>query len=326
MFITMSIPFMSGFLVFIAAMLAIDLGLLRRGKSDVHVVSVKEALTWSAIWVGLAIAFNVCIYFFWDVMAPHSTHSSGDAAMTFLAGYLLEESLSVDNVFVFALIFSYFKVDHKYQHRVLFWGVVGAVVMRGIIICLGAALVSRFEWILYIFGVILLFSGIKLVTGKDEAPHPEKNPVVRLARKFLPVAPDYDEHHFLTRKWEGRQMVTPLFIVLLVVETSDLIFASDSLPAIFAVTQDPTLIFTSNVFAILGLRSMYFVLADMIERFRYLNVGLSIVLIFIGLKLLVKHWVDIPIGASLAFIAVALGTSVAVSLMRPVPAKDKPEA
>ena len=318
----MSIPFMAGFVVFISLMLAVDLGLFKpKYKRVEHVVSVKEALAWSAVWVSLALAFNVAIYFYWDIMAPNSTHTSGEAAMTFLAGYLLEESLSVDNVFVFALIFGYFKVDPKFQHRVLFWGVVGAVVMRGIIICLGAALVSRFEWILYIFGVILLISGVKLVTSKGEAHHPEKNPVVRLARKCLPISNQYDGHHFLTRV-DGRRMFTPLFVVLLVVETSDLIFASDSLPAIFAITQDPTLIFTSNVFAILGLRSLYFVLADMIERFHYLNVGLSVVLIFIGIKLLAKHWIDIPISISLGFIALALGTAVAVSLLRPIPGKD----
>jgi len=317
---------MAGFVVFIAVMLAVDLGLFKpKSKRVEHVVSVKEAIAWSTVWVCLAVAFNVCIYFFWDVMAPHSTHTASEAAMTFLAGYLLEESLSVDNVFVFALIFGYFKVDPKYQHRVLFWGVVGAVVMRGIIICLGAALVARFEWILYVFGVILLISGVKLVTSKGEAHHPEKNPVVRLARKLLPISKEYDKHHFRTTV-AGKKMFTPLFIVLLVVETSDLIFASDSLPAIFAITQDPTIIFTSNVFAILGLRSLYFVLADMIERFHYLNVGLSVVLIFIGLKLLVKHWIDIPIAASLGFIAIALGTSVVISLMRPVPGKNKSAA
>ena len=319
---TMSLPFIAGFLVFIAVMLAVDLGVFRpKRKRAEHVVSVKEALAWSGVWVGLALAFNVAIYFFWDVMAPESVHTSGEAAMTFLAGYLLEESLSVDNVFVFALVFSYFKVDPKYQHRVLFWGVIGAVVMRGIIIFLGAALVARFEWILYIFGVILLISGAKLAFGKEEAPHPEKNPVVRLTRKFLPVSADYHGRHFMT-KIDGKTFFTPLFVVLLVVETSDLIFASDSLPAIFAVTQDPTLIFTSNIFAILGLRSLYFVLADMMGRFRYLNVGISVVLIFIGLKLLIKHWYVIPIGISLLFIAVALGASVATSMLRPEKPKE----
>lgn len=315
---------MVGFLVFIAVMLAVDLGLFKPRKRDAqgnkipreeHVVTVKEALSWSALWISLALAFNVCIYFFWDVMAPGSSHSSSEAAMTFLAGYLLEESLSVDNVFVFALIFGYFKVDPKYQHRVLFWGVVGAVVMRGIIICLGAALVTRFEWILYIFGVILLVSGTKMALSKGSEHHPERNPIVRLARKLLPISKEYHGHHFMT-KVDGKKMFTPLFIVLLVVETSDLIFAADSLPAIFAITQDPTIIFTSNVFAILGLRSLYFVLADMIGRFRYLNVGLSVVLIFIGLKLLIKHWFDIPITASLGFIAIALGTSIVVSLLK----------
>ena len=313
-FPAMNYTFLSLFIVFVAFLLALDLGVLNR---KAHTVSVKEALLWSAIWVALAAAFNVGIYFFWDWIAPGSTHTAGEAAMTFMAGYLLEESLSVDNVFVFALIFSYFRVPSQYQHRVLFWGVIGAIVLRGIMIVLGAALISRFDWILYIFGAILLFSGLKLARGKSEAPHPESNPVVKLVKKFLPVSKDYHGKRFTTRV-DGRLMLTPLFIVLVVVETSDLIFASDSLPAIFAITTDPVLIFTSNVFAILGLRSMYFVLADMMGRFQYLNVGLAVVLTFIGLKILIHHWLEIPILISLAFIAVALGTAVAVSLMKPV--------
>jgi len=260
----------------------------------------------------------VGIYFFWDWIAPGSTHSAGEAAMTFMAGYLLEESLSVDNVFVFALIFSYFRVPSQYQHRVLFWGVIGAIVMRGIMICLGAALVSRFDWILYIFGAILLYTGVKMARNKSEAPHPDNNPVVKLVKKILPISSEYDGKRFTTRQ-AGKLMFTPLFIVLIVVETSDLVFASDSLPAIFSITQDPMLIFTSNVFAILGLRSMYFVLADMMGRFRYLNLGLAVVLTFIGLKILVHHWIEIPISLSLAFIALALGTAVAVSLLKPAP-------
>jgi len=297
----------------VAAMLALDLGVLNRKE---HVVSVKEALIWSGIWVSLALAFNLAIYFFWGWMAPHSAQTGGDAAMTFLTGYLLEESLSMDNVFVFALIFAYFRVDPLHQHRVLFWGVIGAVVMRGVIICAGAALVSRFDWILYIFGVILIYSGVRMATRKDEAPQPEKNPIVRLVRKIIPVSQNYHGKRFLTKE-NGKLLATPLFIVLIVVETSDLVFASDSLPAIFAITQEPTLIFTSNVFAILGLRSLYFVLADMIGRFRYLGTGLSVVLCFIGLKILGKHFIDIPIVISLGFIALALGTAVAISLLLP---------
>jgi tellurite resistance protein TerC len=316
----MNYPFLAGFILFVAVLLALDLGLINR-KS--HVVSVKEALCWSAVWVALAALFNVGIYFFWDWIAPTSTHSAGEAAMTFLAGYLLEESLSVDNVFVFALIFSYFRVPAMYQHRVLFWGVIGAIVMRGVMIALGAALVARFDWILYFFGAILLFTGFKMAFGKSEAPHPEKNPLVRLVKKFVPVTQDYHGRHFAVRDTvTSRWALTPLFIVLIVVETSDLVFASDSLPAIFAITQDPTLIFTSNVFAILGLRSLYFVLADMMGRFRFLNVGLAVVLTFIGLKIMLHRLVPIPISLSLAFIALALGTAVAVSLLKkPAPEK-----
>jgi len=315
----MNYPFLAGFILFVAVLLALDLGLINR-KS--HVVSVKEALCWSAVWVALAGLFNVGIYFFWDWIAPGSTHTPGEAAMTFLAGYLLEESLSVDNVFVFALIFSYFRVPSMYQHRVLFWGVIGAIVLRGVMIALGAARVARFDWILYFFGAILLFTGFKMAFGKSEAPHPEKNPLVRLVKKFVPVSQDYHGRHFAVRDAvSGRWMLTPLFIVLVVVETSDLVFASDSLPAIFAITQDPTLIFTSNVFAILGLRSMYFVLADMMGRFRYLNVGLAVVLTFIGLKIMLHRLIHIPISLSLAFIALALGTAVAASLLT----KPRPE-
>jgi tellurite resistance protein TerC len=264
--------------------------------------------------VTLALLFDLGIYFCWGWIAPGSDKTPADASMTFLAGYLLEESLSIDNVFAFALVFVYFRTERQYQHRVLFWGVIGAIVMRGIIILAGAALVSRFQWILYIFGVILLFSGFKLAFGKEESGDPGNNPIVRFTRKIFPVSPDYDGPHFLTHKW-GRRMVTPLFIVLLVVEVSDLVFASDSLPAIFAVTQDPLLIFTSNVFAILGLRSLYFVLAEMMGRFRHLNIGIAVVLVFIGVKLLIKHWYEIPIVGSLAFIVVALGTSVATSML-----------
>jgi len=311
----MSIPFIAGFIVFVALMLALDLGVFSRKE---HIVSVKEALAWSAVWVSLALVFNLAIYFFWGTMAPHSALPSGDAAMTFLTGYLLEESLSVDNVFVFALIFAYFRVDPLHQHRVLFWGVIGAVVMRGIIICAGAALVSRFDWILYIFGVILVYSGIKIAARKDETPHPENNPIVRLVRKVMPVSGDYHGKRFLVRDKESRKwLATPLLIVLIVVETSDLVFASDSLPAIFAITQEPTLIFTSNIFAILGLRSLYFVLADMMGRFRFLGVGLSVVLCFIGVKILGRNFFEIPIVISLGLIALALGTAVAFSLLLP---------
>jgi tellurite resistance protein TerC len=312
----MNIPFIIGFLVFVAAMLALDLGVFNRKE---HTISIKEALAWTAVWVSLALAFNVCIYFFWDWMAPASNHTyPRDAALAFLTGYVIEESLSMDNVFVFALIFSYFRVPSQFQHRVLFWGVIGAIVMRGVMIVIGASLVQRFEWILYIFGAFLLFTGIKLAVHRDVGPHPERNPIVRIARKVLPISSDYDGKHFLTRQ-NGKRMATPLLLVLIVVETSDLMFATDSLPAIFAITSDPTIVFTSNIFAIMGLRSLYFVLAGMIERFRYLKTGLAIVLTFVGVKMLIVDFIHIPTLASLGFIAIALGSSIAVSLISTAP-------
>lgn len=308
----MNFVFIGVFLFFVMILLALDLGVVNR---KAHEISTRAALGWCVLWVGLAAIFNVGIYFFWDRIAPGSGHTNSEAAMTFLAGYLLEESLSVDNVFVFALIFKYFRVPPRYQHRVLFWGVIGAIVMRGAIIAAGVVLVQRFEWILYIFGAILLVTGSRMAFG-GESHHPERNPVVKLAGRVLPISPDYDGQHFFTRKW-GRLMATPMLLVLLVVETSDLVFASDSLPAIFSLTQDATIIFTSNVFAILGLRSMYFVLAGMMGRFRFLNIGLAVVLVFIGLKILVHHWIPIPISLSLGFIALALCVSVCASVLIP---------
>jgi tellurite resistance protein TerC len=313
MWIQMSATFICGFIVFILAMLLLDLFVFNR---KAHAVSVKEALAWSVVWVLLALAFNAAIFWHWDWMAPNSTHTAREAGITFFTGYILEEALSVDNLFVFVLIFQFFKVRPEFQHRVLFWGVIGAWVMRGIMIFLGAALVTRFEWILYIFGAFLLFSGAKMAMMQEGGAHPENNPLVKFARKLIPISPDYDGKKFFTRR-NGVLMATPLFLVLLVVETSDLVFAMDSIPAIFSVTTDATIIFTSNVFAILGLRSLYFVLASMMDRFHMLKYGLSIVLCFVGLKMLVAHWVHIDVVVSLVAIASILTVSVALSLAFP---------
>jgi len=309
-----------GFNLFVLAMLALDLGVFHR---NAHVVSVKEAATWSVVWIALALSFNALIYFFWPVMAPSSTYTAGEAGLAFLTGYLIEKALSVDNIFVFVLIFSYFAVPPKYQHRVLFWGIIGALLMRGAMIFAGAALIKQFHWIIWIFGAFLIFTGIRMATAKDEKLEPEKNPVIRLFKRFMPVSDQYDGQKFFTIR-NGVRMATPLFLVLLMVETTDLIFAVDSIPAIFAVTQDPFLVYTSNVFAILGLRSLYFVLAGVVHKFHYLKLGLSVVLAFVGVKMLLPDMsamllgtsYKIPTGISLAVVATIIGVAVAASLMR----------
>ncbi len=298
-----------GFLAFIVAMLAIDLGLFHR-KS--HVVGMKEALGWCSVWVGLALAFNVLV---WWWRGPK-------AGLEFFTGYLVELCLSVDNVFVFILLFAYFKVDPRHQHRVLFWGIVGAALMRGAFIFAGVSLLQRFDWIVCLFGAFLVFTGIKMFgAGDDKEVHPEKNPVVRLFRRLFPIAPDYDGGRFLTVH-DGRRMFTPLFVVLLVVETTDVAFALDSIPAVLAITTDAFVVFTSNIFAILGLRALYFAVSGVMKLFRYLGTGLAIILTFIGLKMLLefahKHgWVGlhITIGQSLVFIGAVLALAVAASLV-----------
>lgn len=304
-----------GFNVFVLAMLALDLGVFHR---DAHEVSVKEALGWSVVWIGLAAVFNVLLYFFWDKMSPASSYSNGEAALAFLTGYLIEKSLSVDNIFVFVLVFTYFSVPAKYQHRVLFWGVLGALIMRGVMIALGAALIKEFHWIIYIFGAFLVFTGIKMAFHRNEEIHPEKNPLIRLFRRLMPVTEQYEGDKFFVRK-AGVLMATPLFLVLLMVETTDLIFAVDSIPAIFAVTQDPFLVYTANVFAILGLRSLYFVLSGMVHKFHYLKLGLSVVLTFVGVKmLLIDTAFKIPTAISLLVVAGVIAISIVASLLRPV--------
>jgi tellurite resistance protein TerC len=309
---TESIWLWVGFNVFVLGMLALDLGVFHRTS---HVVSVREASIWTGVWVSLALVFNTGIYFYWNALIPGSSYSNSEAALAFFTGYLIEKSLSIDNVFVIALIFGYFAVPAAYQHRVLFWGILGALVMRATMILAGAALLKEYHWIIYIFGAFLIFTGIKMATHKDEDLHPEDNPVIKLVRKLIPVTKNYEEDRFFVRH-AGKLMATPLFLVLIMVETTDLVFAVDSIPAIFAVTQDPFLVYTSNVFAILGLRSLYFVLAGVIDKFYYLKLGLAVILTFVGTKMTLVDIYKIPTPVSLGVIATVLAIAVVASLLR----------
>jgi tellurite resistance protein TerC len=259
--------------------------------------------------------FNTIIYFYWDRMMPASSYTNREAALAFFTGYLIEKSLSVDNIFVFILIFTFFAVPAAYQHRVLFWGILGALVMRGILIFAGAALLKEFHWIIYIFGAFLIFTGIRMGMHHDENIQPDKNPVVKFFRKFMPVTEGFEGDKFFVRR-AGKLFATPLFLILLIVESTDLIFAIDSIPAILAVTQDPFIVYTSNVFAILGLRALYFLLADIMDKFYYLKYGLSAVLVFVGVKMVIVDFYKIPIGMSLAVIASILTVSILASLWR----------
>jgi tellurite resistance protein TerC len=301
-----------GFNVFVLAMLALDLGVFHR---KAHAVSSREALIWSIVWISLSLVFNAVIYFNWDRMMPESAYTNREAALAFLTGYLIEKSLSVDNIFVFILIFSFFGVPAAYQHRVLFWGILGALVMRGILIVIGAALLEQFHWIIYVFGAFLIFTGIRMAVNHDENVEPDKNPVVKFFRRFMPVTENFEKEQFFVRR-AGRLMATPLFLILLVVESTDLVFAVDSIPAIFAVTQDPFIVYTSNVFAILGLRALYFLLANVMDQFQYLKFGLSAVLIFVGTKMVIADFYKIPIGVSLGVVAGILTISILASLWK----------
>ncbi len=291
-----------GFIVFVIGALALDLGVFHR---DAHIVGTREALRWTAVWVSSAVVFGLLVL---GVFGP-------ERATEYFTGYVIEYSLSVDNVFVFSLVFAAFAIPREYQHRVLFWGVVGALVLRAAMIAIGAQLIERFDWILLVFGAFLVFTAVQMLRRRGEqVSHPEQSAIVRFARRHLRLTSDLHGQAFFIRTAAGR-VATPLLLCLLVIETSDVIFAVDSIPAIFGVTTDPFVVFTSNAFAILGLRSLYFLLADAASRFRYLPLGLALVLLFIGLKLLVAAWLHVPAVISLAVVLGIIGAAVAGSVI-----------
>lgn len=294
--------------VVVLGLLALDLGVFHR-KS--HTVKMREALTWSAVWISLALVFNLFVYY---TRGPVP-------AMEFLTGYLVEEALSVDNLFVFLMIFSYFRVPAEYQHKVLFWGIMGALFMRAGFIIAGIALIQMFHWVIYVFGIFLIITGIKMVTSKDEEINPERNPVLRLFRRIMPVTEHYEKDRFFVRR-DARLFATPLFVVLLMVETTDVIFAVDSIPAILGITTDPFIVYTSNVFAILGLRSIYFALAGLMQIFHYLNYGLCLILVFVGTKMLIAEFYKVPVILALGVIIGVLLLSILASLIWPQKEKE----
>lgn len=298
------------FTLFVLGMLALDLGVFHRRD---HVVGLRESLTWTAVWIVLAVAFMGFIYYRYETISPG--RGTG-AALEFLTGYLIEKSLSIDNIFVFLLIFAYFNVPSQYQHRVLFWGILGALVFRAVFIALGAFLIAKFHAVIYLFGGFLVFTGIKMAWAKDKQIHPERNPILRVFRRMMSVTAEFRGKHFFVR--EGATwLATPLFVVLILVETSDIIFAVDSIPAIFAVTKDPFLVFTANVFAILGLRSLYFALAGVMRLFHHLHYGLSVILVFVGIKMILADIYKVPIGVSLGLIGLIIALSIIASLVWP---------
>lgn len=299
----------SGFLVFVLAMLALDLFVL--GGRRAHRVSTGEALGWSIAWLSLALIFNALLWLYLD--GNFGREIANDKALEFLTGYLIEKSLSVDNVFVFLMIFTFFRVPAEYQRRVLIYGVLGAIVMRAIMILAGAYLVVKFHWILYLFGIFLVITGFKMLIFAEQEADLERNPILKWLRGHLRITPDYHGEKFWIMK-EGVRWFTPLFLVLIMIEISDLIFAVDSIPAIFAITTDPFIVFTSNIFAILGLRALYFLLADMADRFHLLKYGLALILVFVGLKMLIASFYKVPIGIALGVVGVILVTSILASL------------
>lgn len=300
------------FLAFVFVMLALDLGVFHR---KTHRIGLREAAFWSVFWTLLALGFNAWLYVQFPAYAEPPLVGS-TPGLDFLLGYVIERSLSFDNIFVFIVIFNYFAVPAELQHRVLFWGILGALVSRGIFIFLGAELLERFEWVILVFGAFLVYTGYKVLRDPGTEVHPEKNPVVRLFQRFVPLSSHYAGKHFVVRQ-HGRLLATPLLLTLVVVEATDVVFAVDSIPAIFGVTSDRFIIFTSNIFAILGLRALYFLLAGLMHRFRYLSYGLGLVLVFIGVKMVIHEWVPIPNGWSLAIVLAVLAASIAVSLLRP---------
>jgi len=291
------------FNVFVLAMLVLDLGVFHR---KAHVVSVREALVWTAVWITLAMIFNLLIYYYFGK----------DKALEFFTGYLIEKSLSVDNIFVIIIIFAYFQVPQAYQHKVLFWGILGALVMRIIFILVGVELIHRFHWLIYIFGAFLVITGIRMLTSGEIKIDPDKNPLIRFFRKFFPVTDNFEGDQFFVVK-NGKRWITPLFLVVVIIETTDLIFAVDSIPAILAISEDAFIVYTSNVFAILGLRSLYFALAGIEKQFHYLKYALSAILIFVGVKMCIADWVKVPVEISLIIIAFVLMISVLMSFILP---------
>ena len=294
-------PLWVGFLAFVGVMLALDLGVFHR---KAHVVSLREAAIWSAVWISLAAVFAFGVFHFYGAQR----------GLEFTTGYLIEKALSVDNIFVMVVLFGAFGVPAHQQHRVLFWGILGAVAMRAVFILAGVSLIHRFHWTLYLFGIFLVITGVKMLLFRGEEGHPENNVLVRLARRVLPVAPGQDTEHFFARV-DGRRMVTPLFLALVAVEFTDLIFAVDSIPAVLAVSQDPFIVFTSNIFAILGLRSLYFLLAGVVHKFRYLKIGLALVLVFVGVKMTIVDVLKIPVGVSLAVVGLLIAGAILSSLV-----------
>ena len=323
----MSISIWLAFLLFVLTMVALDLGVFHR---EDKAPTVRNAVGWTLVWVALALIFNAIVYqlyehnYSWASLATE--HLTGrEAASQFLLGYVLEKSLSVDNIFVIAMIFAYFRVPLELQHRVLFWGILGAVVLRGVMIGLGAVLINRFDWITYLFGALLIYTAVKMLLLRQETVDPGENSLARLAQRWLPFTNRFHGRHFFVRVG-GRHVATPLFLALLLVESSDVMFAVDSIPAVFAVTRDPFIVFTSNIFAILGLRSLYFVLAGYMERFRYLKSALVFVLVFVGIKMMLSNHYEIPDGVSMAIILGILVVGVLASIKGgskdPVPLKS----
>jgi tellurite resistance protein TerC len=301
-----------GFTAIVLIVLVLDLGVFHR---KVHTVSLREAATWSAVWASLALLFNLGVFL----------RFGSDRGLEFFTAYIIEYTLSVDNLFVFVVVFSYFALPATLHHWVLFWGILGALIMRGLFIVIGAALLQKFHWIMYIFGGFLVFTGIKFMVQRDEEVQPDRNPIYRLGKRILPLVPEYRGSRFFVIEM-GRRHATPLALVLLTVEVTDLIFALDSIPAVFGVTRDPFIVYTSNIFAILGLRSLYFMIAGVMGLFHYLKTGLALVLLFVGIKMLLSDLYHIPIPLSLAVIATLLGGAILLSILRPVPAAPDNES
>lgn len=300
----------AAFIGFVLVMLVLDLFVF--GGSKAHKVSVKEAAAWSLVWVSMALLFNACLW--WYLSGTVGQDIAGRKALEFLTGYLIEKSLSVDNVFIFLLIFSSFHVAAEYQRRVLIYGVLGAIVLRAVMILAGAWVVREFSWVLYIFGAFLIVTGIRMLVMAEKKPDLENNPVLKFARRHLRISDAQHGDKFTVMK-NGVRYFTPLFLVLILIEVTDLVFAVDSIPAIFAITTDPFIVFTSNIFAIMGLRALYFLLADVADRFHLLKYGLAMVLTFIGAKMLIAPWYHVPVAASLAIVAVLISASVVASLI-----------